>query len=123
MELVIRRKDLIKLGREVIKEVYELFKDDYYIKTYPKKTTETLDKFYYYLNQSQFCFYKKSNYEKDLESVKIMIKYDLLDIKIIYETLHNLELDRELNEDLYFKIKAFLNLYSVFDIDYIYLEG
>ena len=42
-------------------------------------------------------------------------------MRIIFETLNNFDLDMEIEEDLYFKNKAFLNLYQVFDTDYTYL--
>ena len=41
-------------------------------------------------------------------------------MRIIFETLNNFDLDMEIEEDLYFKNKAFLNLYQVFDTDYTY---
>ena len=66
--------------------------------------------------------YGESTYEEYLESVIKMIKDERLDIEIVYETLKNLDLDMEIHEDLYFKNRSFLNLYSVFDIDYTYLE-
>ena len=66
--------------------------------------------------------YDKSKFEEDLKSVTNKIKDGSLDINIIFETLNNFELDMEIEEDLYFKNKAFLNLYQVIDSDYKYLE-
>ena len=52
-----------------------------------------------------------------------MIERELIYNDLIFDTLSKLDLQIELNEDLYFKIKSFLNLYSVFYHDYIYLEN
>ena len=51
-----------------------------------------------------------------------MIKNGRLNNEVIYETLNILDLDIEIEEDLFFKVEAFLNLYSVFNKDYTYLE-
>ena len=131
MELVIRKKDIIKMGRDLIKEVHEFLNDDYFKETFPEEINKTLKTFNNYLVQRVFGnhdrsiesdIYGESTYEEDLESVIKMIKDERLDIEIVYETLKNLDLDMEIHEDLYFKNRAFLNLYSVFDIDYTYLE-
>ena len=65
--------------------------------------------------------YDKSKFEEDLQNVTNKIKDGSLDMSIIFETLHDFDLDMEIEEDLYFKNKAFLNLYQVIDSDYIYL--
>ena len=131
MELVIRKKDIIKMGRDLIKEVYEFLNNDYFKETYPEEINKTSNTFNNYLVQRVFGnhdrsiesdIYGESTYEEDLESVIKMIKDERLDIEIVYETLKNLDLDMDIHEDLYFKNRAFLNLYSVFDIDYSYLE-
>ena len=131
MELVIKKKDIIKMGKDLIKEVYEFLNDDFFKETFPEEINKTAKTFNNYLVQRVFgnrdCsiesdIYGESTYEEDLESVIKMIKDERLDIEIVYETLKNLDLDMEIHEDLYFKNRAFLNLYSVFDIDYTYLE-
>ena len=45
-----------------------------------------------------------------------------IDTDGIYKTLIKLRLDYEIYEDLYFKIKAFLDISRVFDFGYKYLE-
>ena len=119
MELVIRKKDIIKMGKDLIKEVYEFLNNDYFKETYPEEINKTSNTFNNYLVQRVFGNRDCTTHEKDLET---LIKYGKLDIEIVYETLKNLDLDMEIHEDLYFKNRAFLNLYSVFDIDYTYLE-
>ena len=122
MELVIKKKDSIKLGKDLIKEVYEFLNDDFFKETFPEEINKTANTFNNYLVQRVFGNRDCTTHEKDLESLKVLIKEGKLDIKVIFETLKNLDLDMEIEEDLYFKNRAFLNLYSVFDIDYIYLE-
>ena len=65
--------------------------------------------------------YDENNFEDDLKCVTDKVKNGSLDISIIFQTLNNLDLDDEISGDLYFKTKAFLNLYSVIDNDYSYL--
>ena len=122
MELVIKKKDIIKLGKDLIKEVYEFLNDDFFKETFPEEINKTANTFNNCLVQRVFGNRDCTTHEKDLESLKVLIKEGKLDIKVIFETLKNLDLDMEIEEDLYFKNRAFLNLYSVFDIDYIYLE-
>ena len=119
MELVIKKKDIIKMGRDLIKEVYEFLNNDYFKETFPKEINNTAKSFNNYLFKSVFGNRDCTTHEKDLET---LIKYGKLDIEIVYETLKNLDLDMEIHEDLYFKNRAFLNLYSVFDSDYTFLE-
>ena len=45
-----------------------------------------------------------------------------IDTEGIYQTLNNLKLNMEINEDLYYKTKAFLDIFRVFESGYSYLE-
>ncbi len=45
-----------------------------------------------------------------------------IDTEGIYQTLNKLKLDMEIDEDLYYKTKSFLDIFRVFEIGYIYLE-
>ena len=137
--LLLKKKNIDKLGRDLIKEVYELLHDDYNRKTFPMdiiKATKTFNEdlvrkefqhYHYNIKQSgnswniKFEDYDKSKFEEDLKSVTNKIKDGSLDMRIIFETLNNFDLDMEIDEDLYFKNKAFLNLYQVIDSDYSYL--
>ena len=139
--VIIRKKDVEKLGKDLIKEVYELLHDDYFKKTFPDdiiKATKTFNKklvfrkFKHYHstvkqsgNSWEFSYkkYDESKFEEDLKRITNKIKDRSLDIEIIFHTLNNFYLDMEIEEDLYFKKKAFLNLFNVIDSDYIYLEN
>ena len=138
--IIIRKKDVEKLGKDLIKEVYELLHDDYFIKTFPDdiiEATKTFNEdlvfrefnhYHYTIKQSgnsiEFSYeeYDKSKFEEDLKIIINKIKDRSLDIKTIFHTLNNFHLHMEIHEDLYFKNKAFLNIFKVFNIDYTYLE-
>ena len=66
-------------------------------------------------------FNKKDEYVSNL--VKHAMEGDGVDIEGIYHTLISLNLNMEINEDLYFKTKAFLDIFRVFDFEYSYLEN
>ena len=137
--VTIRKKDVESLGKYLIKDIYELLNDDYFRKTFPMEMCKARESFNEDLVFNEFQNYHynlikdgnswksikenydKSKFEEDLKSVTNKIKEGSLDIKVIFETLNNFELDMEIQEDLYYKNKAFLNLYHVINIDYTYL--
>ena len=138
MELVIKRKDIINMSKELIKEVYEFLNDDYFIETFPEYKNKLKNfnnnLFQIILDNSNRIIKLNVDEEEMKERVLKMIKEKILDNKVIYyflknlnpedvyESLSLLNLDIELNEDLCFKIEAFLRLYKVFDSDYSYLK-
>ena len=74
MELIIKKKDIIKLGKDLIKEVYEFFNDDYFKETFPEEIDKTAKTFNNYLVQRLYGkntiksdIYGESNYEEDLK--------------------------------------------------------
>ena len=50
------------------------------------------------------------------------MKDDGIDTIGIYQTIKNIQLDMEADEDLYYKKIAFIQIYNVVDGDYKYLE-
>ena len=132
MNLVIRKKDITKLGKDLIKEVHKTLNNDYFKETFPEEIDKTSKSFYNYLTDRLFCkckdnvlynFLPETSPEENLNNLITMIECERLDNDLIFDTLSKLDLEIELNEDLYFKIKSFLNLYSVFYHDYSYLEN
>ena len=65
-------------------------------------------------------FEKSNNYDSKL--VEEAMKDGCIDTQGIYDTIKFLKLDNEANGDLYYKMKAFLNIFDVFKSDYSYLE-
>ena len=47
---------------------------------------------------------------------------DEIDTEGIFNVLSDMDFDMEINEDLYYKSKAFLDIFKVFDCDYSYLD-
>ena len=65
---------------------------------------------------------KKIKFEYDSKLVKSAMKDEGIDTEGIYQTLNKLKLDMEIDEDLYYKTKSFLDIFRVFEIGYTYLE-
>ena len=134
--VIIRKKDLERLGRKVIKEVYKFLHDEYILNNFSEMKLEkqrlekdlVLFKFEslnYTIVQKEKSWsikyedFDKSKHEKEL---KIEIKNESLDIRLVFKVLNRLKLDNEIDEDLFHKTLAFLNIFKVFDSDYSYLE-
>ena len=131
-----RQKDVERLGKEVLKEVYEFLHDEYILNNFSEMKLEkqrlekdlVLFKFEsvnYTIVQKENSWsikyedFDKSKHEKEL---KIEIKNESLDIRLVFKVLNRLKLDNEIDEDLFHKTLAFLNIFKVFDSDYSYLE-
>ena len=65
---------------------------------------------------------KNIKVEYDSKLVKSAMEDEGIDTEGIYQTLNILKLDMEIDEDLYFKTKAFLDIFRVFESGYIYLK-
>ena len=67
---------------------------------------------------------KDESYVKEDEDkyVKDAMKLNGVDIEGLYHMLISLNISIELNEDLYFEIKAYLYIFRVFIISYTYLD-
>ena len=136
--VIIRKKDLESLGRKLMKEVYKFLHDEYILSFEEMKLEkEKLKKNLVVFNFKSFNFttvqkgnswsikyedFDKSKYEKELKIIEDEIENESLDINLIFKVLNMLELDMEIDEDLFFKKNAFINIFKVFDSDYSYLE-
>ena len=137
--VIIRKKDVEQLGKELIKKVFDVLHDEYILKNFIEMK-EVKNNFLKDLVYKKFKNYNvtvkeientwgieyedydENNFEDDLKCVTDKVKNGSLDISIIFQTLNNLDLDDEIDGDLYFKTKAFLNLFMVIDYQYSYLE-
>ena len=100
-----KRKELIKLiigKKSFLEELYELI-------TFKKS----------FLKELYDLIFTKNSFPEELK-VNAM-KDDGIDTEGIYHTLNSLKLDMEIDEDLYYKTKAFLDIFRVFESGYIYL--
>ena len=152
--VIIRQKDLKRLARTLLKEMFEFLHDEYILsefkemKEVQKEFLEnlalnhinTLHRQYKITEEKREELVKpfiddllkidenSSNLEKnikveyDSKLVKSAMEDEGIDTEGIYQTLNKLKLDMEIDEDLYFKTKAFLDIFRVFESGYTYLE-
>ena len=139
VDVIIRKKDVERLGKEVIKELYDFLHDEY-INTFPEMKEEkkifiknlVIGKY----KNIKYTIVQKENswkieyeeidenkFKDELKCVKDEIENGSLDTKLIFRTISKLNFNnQELHEDLYAKAYAFKNIFSVYEYDYSYLE-
>ena len=143
--VIIRKKDLDRLGKELLNEMFDFLHDEYILTKF-KEMKEVQEKFleklaFNHINtlhrlykitkekreelakpflDKLFSMDKKVEYDSNL--VKDAMKDDGIDTEGIYHTLISINLDKERDEDLYFKTKAFLDIFRVFEVSYMYLD-
>ena len=141
-DLVIREKDIVNLGRKTMKEVYEFLHDDYILTAFieMEEEKEKLEnnlfnnflRMIYNINSDDYTerqyeeysknLNNKSNYNIILKKMISKIEDESLDIEIIYKILEKINLEFEIDEDLFVKKKAFIYFYTIFYLynDYLY---
>ena len=137
--VIIRSKDVKRLAKELVKEVFDFLHDEYILTTFPemevvkeKFLRDLVLKKFRYFNvtkiskpnsfQLKYEIFDENKFDDELKCVKEEIKNETLDTHVIFNTLLDLYLDMEIDEDLYFKHKSFLDIYKVFETGYTYLE-
>ena len=136
-DIIIRKKDLENFGRKLIKKVYKFLHDEYILsfeemKVEKDKIEKYLLEFYYkgIPNFFNYLINKKNQKEiedkiKDKNSLKEIedkIEDESLDIDLIYEVLNRIDLEFEIDEDLFCEKKAFIYIYLVLTNYYSYLK-
>ena len=129
-DLVIRKKDIENLGRKVMKEVYKFLHEKNILsieemKLQKYKLEKYLIDFYFnFIDENIYenCQKDKIKYQNCLKAIEKRIENENLDIDFIFNVLNKIKLEMELDEDLYFEKKGFINIYSVYDSDYTYLK-
>ena len=137
--VIIFKKDVEKLGKEVLKEVFDFFHDKDLLKDYLEMKLQK-QKFLNYLVYKNFEGYnaevvKRGNswelkyddydenkFKEDVKCLKDKVKKGSIDIEVIFQSLNKIDLDMEIDEDLYFKTASFIDLYKVISCSYDYLE-
>ena len=137
--VVIFKKDVEKLGKEVLKEVFDFFHDEYIMNNFLEMKLQK-QKFLKYLVYKNFEGYnaevvKKGNswelkyddydenkFEEDLKCLTDKVNNGSIDIEVIFQSLNNVDLDDEIDGDLYYKTASFIDLYKVISCSYDYLE-
>ena len=143
--VIIRKKDVKRLGKELLKEMFKFLHDEYILtefkemKEVKKKFLEnlalnhinTLHRQYEITDEKRrelikpflhtlFNIDKKVEYDPNL--VKNAMEEDGIDTEGIYRTLVKLNICMEIDKDLFFKTKAFLDIFRVFETGYTYLQ-
>ena len=136
--VIIKKKDVEKLGRELIKEVYDFLHNDYIVNTF-EEMKEDQKKFLKYLvligfrdNKSLktkvendklvFEIIDENKFEEDVKSLKSRVENGSLNTEEIYDILVDIKLDDEIDGDLFYKKEAFLDIFRVFNVSYMELE-
>ena len=137
--VIITQKDVNRLAKELLKEIFDFLHDEYILSTF-EEMKEEKNKFLRGLVLGKFrsvnfttkqkgntwgTEYEKfdeSKFEDELKSIKEEIENGSLNINLIFNVLNSLDLDMEIHEDLFYKNEAFLNIFNVFDSDYSYLK-
>ena len=124
--VIIFKKDVINFGQNLIKEVYSLLHDDYFLKEFDevKKLRDYWDK---NLVKKFKSFYRKEEkYDNNIKKLFIMpeddllkkiedlIKNDKIKVELIENILQGLNLNQEIDEDLYYDKKAFMSFFNVY---------
>ena len=135
-EIVIKKKDVDRLAKELLKEIFDFLHDEFILNKFEKMKIVQLK----FLNNLVFnhviyankkgelskqfleSFFNKKEFEYTSKLVDEAMKDDGIDTIGIYQTIKNIQLDMEADEDLHYKKIAFIHIYNVVDGDYKYLE-
>ena len=135
-EIVIKKKDVDRLAKELLKEIFDFLHDEFILNKFEKMKIVQLK----FLNNLVFnhviyankkgelskqfleSFCNKKEFEYTSKLVDEAMKDDGIDTIGIYQTIKNIQLDMEADEDLHYKKIAFIHIYNVVDGDYKYLE-
>ena len=143
--VIIRKKDVERLAKELLKEIFHFLHDEYILTTFEKMRVvqevflknlvlnhiKTLHRQYKITEEKRdelikpfrnTLFNPKEKVEYDPQFEKDAMEDNSVDTEGIYHTLLTLNLDMEIDEDLFFKQKAFLDIFRVFETSYSYLE-
>ena len=144
--VIIRKKDVDRIGKELLKEMFEFLHDEYILtefkemKEVQKEFLEnlalnhinTLSRQYKITKERREVVIKpfiddlfkidenssdleKKKFEYDSKLVKSAMEDEGIDTEGIYQTFNKLKLDMEIDKDLYYKTKSFLDIFRVFE--------
>ena len=102
--VTIRKSDVERLGKDLIKEVDYFLHDEYIINTFPEMK----------LDQKKF--------DDSVNRLKDKFESGSLNIEEIYHILLEINLDEEIDGDLYFKKESYLDIFRVLFVNYMDLE-
>ena len=102
--VTIRKSDVERLGKELMKEVNDFLHSEYIINTFPEMK----------LDQKKF--------DDSVNRLKDKFESGSLNIEEIYHILLEIKLDEEIDGDLYFKKESYLDIFRVLFVGYYQLE-
>ena len=142
-DVIIKHKDVKRLAKKLLNEMFKFLHDEYILSEF-KEMKEIQKEFLNRIcvnhintlhKQNKITKEKREELIKPFlnngESIKVLYNSKLvedamkdngIDTEGIYFTLNRLYLDMEIDEDLYYKTKAFLDIFRVFESGYTYLE-
>ena len=103
--VTIRKSDVEKLGKDLMKEVDNFLHDEYIMNTFPEVFKSDQKKF-----------------DDSVNRLKVQYESGSLSIEEIYHILTKIKLDDEIDGDLYYKKKSYEDLFRVLFSSYSYLE-
>ena len=139
--VIIRQKDVKRLARELLNEMFEFLHNKYilsefkemkevqkeFLKNLALNHINTLHRKFEITDEKREVLIKPfidellKICEYDSKLVKSAMEDEGIDTEGIYQTLNKLKLDMEIDEDLCYKTKAFLDIFRVFESGYSYL--
>ena len=134
--VILREKDVERLGKELLEEMFDFLHDEYILSNFQEMKKEQ-KKFIKNIALNHINTLKRKKFENtkekrkelinlmnnnNLDFVKDVMKDGDIDTEGIFEVMDEIELDMEIDEDLYFKQKSFLDIFKVFKSGYTYLE-
>ena len=125
-DIIIRKKDLENFGKKLMKEVYKFLHDEYILsfeemKVEKDKIEKYLIKFYLtnlMFDENKYKKYQEViedeiKYKKYLKEIEDKIEDESLDIHLIFKVLDIIELEFEIDEDLFDKKSIYIYLFSI----------
>ena len=102
---IIRQKDLKRLGKEILNEIFDFLHDEYILTKF--KEMKVLQK----------VFMDKLELNNiSIEDGKVRTN----DTDAIYKVVRYINFDMEIDEDLYYKKMAYMDIFRVFEVSYMY---
>ena len=102
--VTIRKSDVEILGKKLMKEVNDFLHDEYIISTFPEMLTD------------------QKKFDDSVNNLKDKYESGSLNIEEIYHILLHIDLDNEMDGDLYCKKESYLDLFRVLFVSYMNLE-
>ena len=122
--VIIRSKDVKRLGKELLNEMFNFLHDEYILTEF-KEMKAVQEKFlknlvlnnFRYLNTTSISKkgkleiliepFDENRFEDELNNVKDAMKNGSISTYVIFKTLDDLDFNMEIDENLYYKQKAF----------------